>query len=37
MAPTAFRVAAETGQPVIGPPMSAAEAAEILAAAGPVS
>jgi mannose-6-phosphate isomerase-like protein (cupin superfamily) len=30
----AFRVAAETGQPVIGPPMGEAEAAEILAAAG---
>jgi len=33
----AFRVAADTGQPVIGPPMSDAEAAEILAAAGQVS
>jgi hypothetical protein len=29
----AFRVAAETGQPVVGPPMSESEAAEILAAA----
>jgi mannose-6-phosphate isomerase-like protein (cupin superfamily) len=33
----AFKVAAETGQPVIGPPMGEAEAAEILAAANQVS
>ena len=30
----AFQAAAETGQPVIGPPMTDTEAAEILAAAG---
>jgi hypothetical protein len=29
-----FQIAAATGQPVIGPPMSAAEAAQILASNG---